>query len=122
MNERRWVQVGGGDFLKWAEKGQTVEGTWRGSKDGQYGPLGMVDTADGRVNFPLHTALLQRTSLLEEGMIIKIVYNGKKMSKNQREFKDFDLYIDGGEPAAEEIAGSPTSPRPEPKEGDDVPF
>src|SRR5262249_40584182 len=32
---KRWVQVGQGQFIKWTEKGQQLEGIWRGQKDGQ---------------------------------------------------------------------------------------
>jgi hypothetical protein len=37
---KRWVQVGQGQFQKWTDKGQELEGVWRGQRDGQYGPSG----------------------------------------------------------------------------------
>jgi hypothetical protein len=94
-NKPRWVQVGQiqGTFLKWTEKGQECEGHWRGQKDGQYGPLGVVDTAQGRVTFPLHTALLQRVESIKEGAEVRIVYLGIQQSRSGREFKAFDVFV-----------------------------
>lgn len=111
-NLKRWVQVGQGEFHKWTEKGDELEGIWRGQKDGQYGPLGMLDTAEGRVSFPLHTALLQRVEGIKEGAEIKIIYNGKQKTKDgKKEFKHFDVYVAG--PLDEALAEPPD---------DDVPF
>lgn len=110
---KRWVQVGQGQFIKWTEKGQQLEGIWRGQKDGQYGALGMMDTNDGRMSFPLHTALLQRVEAIKQGAEIKIVYNGKHRTKDGlKEFKAFDVFVADVE-AIEDPAAKPD---------DDVPF
>ena len=55
---RRWRQVGQGQFLRWETPGQELEGVWVGQHDGAFGPLGTVDTREGRMTFPLHAALL----------------------------------------------------------------
>jgi|FLYL01.1.fsa_nt_gi hypothetical protein len=102
---KRWVQVGQGQFMKWSEKGQEIEGVWRGQKDGQYGPLGIVDTPDGRVSFPLHTALLQRVEAVKIGAEIRIVYRGKEKTKDGRkEFKAFDVFVASTEDIVEPAA------------------
>jgi hypothetical protein len=37
-----------------------------------------LDTAEGRVSFPLHTALLSRVTGIRDGAEIKIIYTGKQ--------------------------------------------
>lgn len=91
---KHWIKVGQGDFHKWTEPGDAVEGLWQGQRDGQYGPLGMLDQESGkRISFPLHTALLQRVEGLRKGAEVRIVYLGKQQSKGGREFKAFDLFV-----------------------------
>jgi hypothetical protein len=92
-NLKRWVQVGQGSFMKWDTKGQELVGTWRGQRDGQFGPLGMVDTETGRVSFPLHTALLQRVESIKEGAEVRIIYTGPQQARSGRQFKAFDVYV-----------------------------
>lgn len=91
-----WTQVGGGtgDLLKWETEGQSLEGIWQGTHDGQFGPLGTVEQPDGaRVRFPLHTALLDRMQRISEGAEVRIIYRGKAKSKAGREFKAFDVFV-----------------------------
>jgi hypothetical protein len=90
---KRWVQVGQGQFQKWTDKGQALEGVWRGQRDGQYGPLGMIDAAEGRVSFPLHTVLLNRMESVREGAEVKIIYLGTAQNKKGQAFKNFDVYV-----------------------------
>src|SRR3990172_127202 len=90
---KRWVKVGQGEFHKWMEPGESLEGIWRGQKDGQYGPLGLMDVETGRVSFPLHTALLQRVEGIRSGADVRIEYLGKRLSKGGREFKAFDVFV-----------------------------
>lgn len=107
---KRWTQVGQGQFHKWVEPGEKLEGLWQGTKDGQFGPLGMLELPDGsRLSFPLHTALLQRVEAIEEGAEIRIVYLGKQISKNGREFKAFEVFV----ASVEDLKDEPDS---------DVPF
>jgi hypothetical protein len=90
---RRWRQVGQGQFHKWETPGDELEGTWQGQHDGQYGPLGTVDTADGRITFPLHAALLERLKLVRDGAAVLIRYTGKQTSKTGRVFKGFEVFV-----------------------------
>jgi hypothetical protein len=90
---RRWRQVGQGQFHKWDSPGQELEGTWRGQHDGLYGPLGTLDTAEGRMTFPLHAALLERLKLVREGADVLIRYTGKQTSKAGRVFKGFEVFV-----------------------------
>ncbi len=91
--KREWAG-GSGEFYKWTDAGQELEGKWCGQHDGQFGPNGTIEMADGtRKIFPLHTGLLNQVDDLEEGQEIKIVYLGKKLNpKSGREFKNFELY------------------------------
>jgi hypothetical protein len=93
---KRWRQVGQGRFHKWETPGEELEGTWLGQHDGQYGPLGTVDTANGRVTFPLHAALLERLTRVREGADVLIRYTGKQMSKAGRVFKGFEVFVADG--------------------------
>jgi hypothetical protein len=90
---KRWRQIGQGRFHKWETPGQELEGTWQGQHDGQYGPLGTLDMAEGRVTFPLHAALLERLKLVREGAAILIRYTGKQTSKAGRVFKGFEVFV-----------------------------
>ena len=108
-NLKRWVQRGGGDFVKWTEPGQLIEGVWRGTRDGKYGALGVMDTEAGEKVFPLHTALLLLVDGLKDGTEVRIEYTGKVLSpKSGHEFKAFNLFV-------AEVEGMPVV-------DDDVPF
>jgi len=112
---KRWTQVGSGEFHKWTEPGDALEGIWRGTHDGQYGPLGTLDTGKtGRVTFPLHTALFSRMEGIKEGAEIRIIYKGKATSKGGREFKSFDVFVASLDDIAE--------PAAKPDDDDEVPF
>ena len=116
MTERRWHPVGSsGNFKKWTEKGQTVEGFWEGTTPGKFGDLGIIKQADGtKVTFPLHTVLADRLKRVREGAEIHIEYLGKEESKAGRTFKNFDVSV-----------GSPDDIIPEAAEaaaGEEVPF
>jgi hypothetical protein len=90
---RRWRQVGQGQFHKWETPGEELEGTWQGQHVGQYGPLGTLDTAEGRMTFPLHAALLGQVRLVKEGAHVLIRYTGKQTSKSGRVFKGFEVFV-----------------------------
>lgn len=95
-NLKRWVKRGfEGSLMKWETEGQEVEGIWRGTRTGRFGDLGTVETpADGRVTFPVHTALAFLIEGLKDGDEVRIIYNGKiNNPATGREFKSFDLYV-----------------------------
>lgn len=96
-NLKRWVQVGQADFMKWTDKGQAVEGHWIGTTPGKFGDLGIVETAEGRVSFPIHTALVDKLKRIREGAEIRIEYLGKELSKGGREFKNFFVGVGSAE-------------------------
>ena len=94
-NMKRWRQIGQGEFQKWTEPGQTLEGIWEGQHDGQFGPLGIISQPNGsRITFPIHTALVDKLAEIKEGAEIKIIYTGKRTSKTGREFKGFDVFAE----------------------------
>ncbi len=90
---KRWRQVGQGQFHKWEAPGQELEGIWQGRHDGLYGPLGTVETPEGRFTFPLHTALLERLKVVREGAEVLIRYTGEQTSKAGRVFKGFEVFV-----------------------------
>ena len=90
---RRWRQIGQGQFHKWETPGDEFEGTWRGTHDGRFGPLGTLETLEGLVTFPLHAALLERLKLVREGAEVLIRYTGKQTSKAGRVFKAFAVFV-----------------------------
>lgn len=113
-NLKKWRQVGEGEFHKWTEPGDELEGRYEGQRDGKYGPLGTLARLDGtRISFPLHTALLSRIEDIEIGAEILIRYTGLQTSKTGREFKAFDVFV--ADPAMLKTA-SAADP------DDDIPF
>jgi len=91
----RWRKVTGlGDIYKWKDAEQSLEGTWTGSKEGKFGLLGTIETAEGvKVSFPLLTALADRLKEVREGTLIRIIYKGLQVSQAGREFKAFEVFI-----------------------------
>lgn len=69
--------------------------------DGLFGPLGTVETAEGRFSFPLHAALLERLKLVREGADVLIRYTGKQTSKAGRVFKAFEVFVGSDEDPVE---------------------
>jgi hypothetical protein len=77
---RRWRQVGQGQFHKWETEGEEFEGTWRGPHEGRFGPLGTLETSEGLITFPLHTALEDRLKRVRQGAHVLVRYTGKQGS------------------------------------------
>ena len=82
-----------GNFFKFTDPGDTLEGRWKGMTEGRYGMLGQLLTDDGKVAFPINKAL-EDLSVLEDGTLIKIVYTGADKLDNGQTFKKFDLFVD----------------------------
>jgi hypothetical protein len=96
VNEKRWRDIGQGSFVKWETPGQEIEGTWHGTKPGKFGDLGIIETMEGRVSFPLHTTLAQDLQLVKEGGEVRVRYLGKRKTKDgAREYKHFQVSIAG---------------------------
>ena len=119
-NLRRWRQIGQGQFHKWEDPGDELEGRWHGPHDGRYGPLGTVETPRGLVTFPLHAALLDRLKRVREGADVLIRYTGKQTSKAGRVFKAFEVFVTGDD-AMVELAASRPEFLPEAEVSDDHP-
>jgi hypothetical protein len=96
-----WRQIGGGgSIIKWEGPGQTVQGVWRGLRDGKFGALGIVEQLDGsRVSFSMGLILTERLATVEEGEEVKIVFLGR--SKNAAPGKKpanlFDVFVLDGD-------------------------
>ena len=100
---KRWRQIGQGQFHKWETPGEAFEGTWRGTQDGRFGPLGLLETEVGFVTFPLPAALRDRLTQVRPGTLIRVRYTGLQTSKAGRTFKGFEVFVaeeaPWGEPA-----------------------
>ena len=94
---KRWRQIGQGQFHKWETPGDELEGTWQGSREGRFGPLGTLETSDGLVTFPLHAALLERLRYVRVGAEVLVRYTGRQTSKAGRIFKGFEVSMSGDE-------------------------
>src|SRR5215510_1196653 len=100
---KRWRQIGQGQFHKWETPGEELEGIWRGPHEGRFGPLGTVETSDGLVTFPLHTALLERLKVVRDGAPVLIRYTGTQTSKAGRVFKGFEVFVAGDDAVIEPV-------------------
>lgn len=99
-----------GELVKWDRDGTAVEGTWKGSRQGQYGELGTVDALDGRVlSFPLTTALQSKLALVKEGARVRITFLGMRRSGEGKDYKDFSVeeWEDEAQQALPETPGAP---------------
>ena len=92
---KRWRQIGQGQFHKWEALGDELEGTWQGTQEGRFGPLGTVVTAAGLMTFPLHAALLARLAGVAVGTEVRIRYTGPQTSRAGRLFKGFEVFVSG---------------------------
>jgi hypothetical protein len=90
---KRWRQIGQGRFHKWDSPGDELEGTWQGSHEGRFGPLGTVEATEGRISFPLHAALLERLRHVRIGAEVLLRYTGPQTSKAGRLFKGFEVFV-----------------------------
>jgi hypothetical protein len=90
---KRWRQVGQGQFQKWEMSGQELEGTWQGIHEGRFGPLGTIETADGRFTFPLPVALRDRLAQVRLGALVLVRYTGLQTSNSGRTFKGFEVFV-----------------------------
>ena len=111
-NLKRWREIGQGQFQKWTEKGQALEGRYRGVKPGRFGDLGIVETDQGTMTFPIHTALATKLGAVKLGAEVRIEYLGKVTNKDgSREYKDFFVGV-----ASDADLKTPED------DGEDVPF
>jgi hypothetical protein len=90
---KRWRQVGYGQFQKWEMAGQELEGTWQGIHDGRFGPLGTLETGEGRLTFPLPVALRDRLAQVKLGALVRVRYTGLQTSNAGRTFKGFEVFV-----------------------------
>jgi hypothetical protein len=106
----KWTKINNnGDYFKFTDPGDKLEGRWRGPKEGKYGTLGIFDTVDGEKLFTLY-AVLQDLVHFEKGQHLRLVYTGLGETKSGQEYKQFDIFIgepdDDGAPAAQSSSGA----------------
>lgn len=82
-------------ITKFEVRGHEVMGLWVGTRDGKFGPLGVVQTDDGEeIIFPLHTMLKSQLEDVNPGTLIRIVYKGYETStKSGQQYKNFEVFI-----------------------------
>jgi hypothetical protein len=92
-----WKQIGGNKsgYTTFTTPGDSVAGTFCGTRMGQYGNLVVMKTGQGEITFPLYSALSSRLEDVPEGAAIKVIYNGEQVAKKSgRTFKAFTVYQD----------------------------
>lgn len=83
----------GGNFFKFTEVGDTLEGRWYGVAEGKFGKNGIMRVGDKDQLFSLN-AMLSDLELMDIGCMIKIVLVGTRPSKNgMHPMKVFDIYV-----------------------------
>jgi hypothetical protein len=96
-----WQQVGQPTFsgdrspiLKWNSVGQSVEGVYKGTREGKFGPLAIVQTSGGETACATNKVLLDGIAKegIQVGGRLRIEYLGKKKSQNGYEYKDFKVF------------------------------
>ena len=94
---KRWRNLGGGEFYRFTEVGQCLEGIWRGTEPatGRYpGENGVVELPDGSiVKFRLSTTLKDLTRV-PIGTDVRITYRGMGRSKAGNQFHAFTVQVD----------------------------
>ncbi len=101
-----------GGLIKWAneEAGTIYEGLWRGTREGKYGALGVLEKTDGKeMVFPMPTVLAKRLLRVPEGREIAFEYLG--LSKNAKDptksFHNFETFIDDPDALLDDEEESP---------------
>jgi hypothetical protein len=83
-----------GDFFKFTEPGDTLEGQWRGIKEGKYGKNGVV-FVDGKPRIFSLNAMLTDLEFVDVGTQVKIVLVGEQPSKGgMHPMKVFEIYVE----------------------------
>jgi len=121
MKDRIPVTSNNGTFVKWAEvsKGAEFEGVFRGMREGKFGLLADLETADGALTLPLPTALERQLGRVKVGAAVVIVYRGKATSeKTGKDYHSFETFV--SETSAR-VAPPRRSPAPA-VDPDEVPF
>ena len=86
-----------GDFVKFESVGQTLQGEWLGIKPGKYeNDLGTIVNEGGNFVFSI-TAALRDLADVDTGTMVKIEFQGLGETRDGREFKKFDVYLDNDE-------------------------
>ncbi len=89
----RWRKLSSRGVYKWMEAGQSLEGHWLGSREGNFGLLGSIETNEGtKITFPLLAVLADRLKDVEEGNLIRVVYLGLAVTQTGRQYKNFDVF------------------------------
>src|SRR5215831_20415529 len=92
---KRWRRIGEGQFHRWETPGDELEGVWRGSHEGRFGPLGTLEATDAvLLTFPLPAALRDRLRRVPAGAEVLIRYTGLQTSKGGRQFKAFEVFVE----------------------------
>ena len=96
--DRKWIRWNpqAGSFLKWTEQvaGFTLEGTFLGLTEGDYGPLGQIERPDAAiVKFPMPAVLKDRLTM-PRGTYVKLIYEGRRPGKNGKDYHAFEVLSD----------------------------
>ena len=80
------------------EKGEEIEGSFQGFRDGEYGKNGVIKTDRDTYRYlPSNVLLNSKLEQIPEGTWIKVVYQGFTKLPSGRRAKDFRVYVKEGE-------------------------
>jgi hypothetical protein len=89
------------EFYKFEQKGQILEGVWKGTRVGKYGDNGVIEVAGVEQVFTLNTALKDLLRV-PEGAEVRVEYLGKAKAKTTgNEFKAFQIFVTDGTDVAQ---------------------
>ncbi len=109
------IRVSGGDYgpiVKWREQaeGAEFEGIFRGMRDGKFGLLADLETADGAMTLPVTTAIERDLLRVRVGAKVIVIYRGKQHSdKTGRDYHAFEVFVTNDAdqlPARRQAAGA----------------
>jgi len=116
---RVWLGGYRGKFVKWSSVAKDTEysGIFGGLREGPYGCLTDLETAEGPLTFPVPTVLERQLQRVRRGAEVTIRYDGMMSNgKTGRDFHAFNV-------SAEETDIEPERKRvAAPADADEVPF
>jgi hypothetical protein len=95
------VRVEGNDstpIVKWNQVpiGHVIEGVFLGTREGKFGLLADLDTADGSQTLPLPAVLERQLARVKIGAVVAIQYDGLQASRKPggKDYHAFSVFCD----------------------------
>ena len=92
LSDQGWIRRSAGDNVRFENESDCLRGLYRGTREGLYGLLGVIDAEDGRKFFKMYASMQRQLDGVTDGTAVLIVYRGERRSRAGRDFKAFDVY------------------------------